>query len=153
MFRGSNDLNLDDKGRLAIPKRYRDHLKENDGGHLVLTRHPLERCLQLFPLGIWKIKEDQLNALPTWDRKASQVRRMVQGQAVDCVMDSMGRILIPPGLRSNAALEKEVTLAGQGEKFELWSRAAWEAQRAAWDEILEQAETGEVSEALKQLTL
>jgi transcriptional regulator MraZ len=151
VFRGSNDLNLDDKGRLAIPKRYRDHLNDTDGGHLVITMHPFEHCLQLFPLGIWKVKEQQLNSLPTWDKTARLMRRMVQGQAEDCITDTHGRILIPPTLRQYAALEKEVTLAGQGEKFELWSRTAWAEQCAAWDNVLQQPE--EVSDALRQLTL
>ncbi len=153
MFRGSNDLNLDDRGRLAIPKRYRDFLNENDGGHLVLTMHPFVRCLQLFPLSVWKVKEEELNALPTFDKTAGLIRRMVQGRAEDCLMDSMGRILVPPSLRQYAELQKEVTLVGQGEKFEIWSRTAWSEQGVAWDQLLEDPETSDMSDALKQLTL
>ena len=73
MFRGDHPLNVDAKGRLAIPTRYREGLRDVCGGSLVLTISLTERCLSVYPFPEWKRIEDELQKLPALDRKAQEL--------------------------------------------------------------------------------
>ena len=124
MFRGITQLNLDVKGRIAIPTRYRGDLSEKCAGHLVVTADP-SRCLLVYPQPAWEPIEQQLNSLSSFNPKIRKLQRLLIGSANDVEMDNAGRILIAPPLRSFASLSKEVVLVGQGEKFELWDEQQW----------------------------
>jgi len=128
MFQGAAQLNLDSKGRLAIPARYRDVLLAHCAGNLVLTAD-LDGCLLLYPQPEWQPIRDKLNRLSSFNPKSRALQRRLVGYATDEVMDGAGRVLIPPTLRSYAALDKHVMLIGQGNKFELWDEAKWQAQQ------------------------
>src|SRR5690606_28779202 len=111
MFRGSTQLNLDSKGRLAIPAKYRDELFASCGGNIVVTVDP-SRCLLIYPQPVWEPIEKKLNGFPSFNPQIRSLQRLVIGNACDLEMDSSGRILISTPLRQFAGLQKEVVLAG-----------------------------------------
>ena len=130
MFQGAAQLNLDSKGRLAIPARHRDMLLANCAGKLVLTADP-DGCLLMYPEPEWQPIRDKLNKLSSFNARSRALQRRLVGYAENVEMDGAGRVLIPPTLRSYAALDKHVMLVGQGNKFELWDEAKWQAQEEA----------------------
>ncbi|MPS25866.1 division/cell wall cluster transcriptional repressor MraZ [Pigmentiphaga sp.] len=119
MFQGSSALTLDAKGRVSIPTRHRDALMVQAEGRLTLTRHP-DGCLLIYPRPIWEVKREQIAAFPM---QARALQRLLLGNAQDVELDSAGRILIAPELRTAAALTREVMLLGLGAHFELWDAA------------------------------
>lgn len=124
MFRGVAQLNLDSKGRLAVPARHRDVLLDRCAGHLVITADA-DRCLLVYPLPDWELIQQKLEGLSNLDPRVRELQRRLIGFAVDVDMDSAGRVLIAPELRRFAQLEKTVVLVGQGKKFELWNDERW----------------------------
>jgi len=126
VFDGSTNLTLDNKGRLVIPTRYREKLLEYCGGNLVITGSA-DDCLLLYPSSDWEIVRQNLYALPNADPRVRYLQRRVGGQAVPAPMDAAGRVLVAPELREFAGLEKDVVLAGQNNKFELWNAQLWKA--------------------------
>ena len=138
MFRGNYQLNMDAKGRLAVPKRYRDCLEVESGLKMVVTTGEYEDCLVVYPLPEWQRIEERLRRHPDLQpeaddearAKAEWTCRLVIGNATDCDIDSHGRLLIPPPLRKHAALQKQVRLVGQTEKFELWDESTWSERSA-----------------------
>jgi MraZ protein len=130
MFQGAAALNLDAKGRMAIPARHRDALIASAEGRLVLTAHP-HRCLLLYPQPAWEPIRAKILAAPSLEPQSAMLRRLLVGFAVDSDMDSAGRLLVAPELRQYAGLEKEIWLVGQGSHFEVWSDAGWRAQQEA----------------------
>ncbi len=127
MFRGVATLNLDSKGRLAVPSRYRDALQNQAEGRVVVTADP-SQCLLLFPLPEWEPIEKKLNSLSSFNPQTRSLQRLLVGNAHDLELDASGRILLPAMLRDFAGLEKTVVLVGQGAKFELWSETRWQVQ-------------------------
>ena len=125
MFRGIAQLNLDSKGRLAVPARHREQLLERCAGHLVITADA-DRCLLIYPLPDWELIQQKLEGLSNLDPRVRDLQRRLIGFAVDVDMDNVGRILISPALRQYAQLEKNVVLVGQGKKFELWNQESWD---------------------------
>jgi MraZ protein len=125
VFRGVAQLNLDSKGRLAVPARFRDALAARGNGHLVITADS-DRCLLIYPLPDWEPIEQKLMALSSFNAQIRELQRRLVGYAEDVVMDASGRILVPPALRGYAQLEKAVVLIGQGHKFELWNKDNWD---------------------------
>ena len=124
MFRGVAQLNLDSKGRLAIPSRHRDTLLERCAGHLVITADA-DRCLLVYPLPDWELIQQKLEGLSNLDPRVRELQRRLIGFAVDVDIDGAGRVLISPELRRFAQLDKSVVLVGQGRKFELWNDECW----------------------------
>lgn len=132
MFRGSNEINMDAKGRMAVPSRYRDALQDQSDGQLVATIDIEDRCLFLYPLPAWQEIETQIARLPTFNPDTRRLQRLLIGHARELDLDGNGRVLIPPELRAYAGLEKQVVLVGQGHRFELWSTDHWNARREQW---------------------
>jgi MraZ protein len=131
MFRGINSVNLDSKGRMALPSRFRDELAEGDG-KLVVTIDSRERCLLLYPLREWEAVQARLEALSNMKRSARVLQRLLIGHATDVELDSSGRVLLPPMLREFAGLSKRLVLLGQGNKIEIWSEENWQPRLAEW---------------------
>lgn len=125
MFRGVAQLNLDGKGRLAMPAKYRESLLQRCNGHLIVTADP-SRCLLIYPLPEWEPIEKKLNGLSSFNPRTRSLQRLLVGNASDAEMDSAGRVLVPTPLRQFASLDKSVVLVGQGNKFELWGAAEWD---------------------------
>jgi MraZ protein len=149
MFRGVNNLNLDAKGRMAIPARYRDRLLESCGGRLIFTID-VDRCLLLYPLTEWEQIEKALMSRPNMNPQVRRLQRLIVGHATDVEIDAQGRVLVPPTLREYAELQKHAVLVGQGNKFELWDEDVWARQRDAW---LEDEIAGDPAAALESLSL
>ncbi|WP_269531705.1 division/cell wall cluster transcriptional repressor MraZ [Chitinimonas sp. BJYL2] len=130
MFGGVALLNLDSKGRLAIPARHRDALLAQCSGRLTITVDP-SQCLLIYPQPAWEPVRDKLNNLPAFNPQARALQRLILGHAEEVEIDSAGRILVSPTLRQFAQLDKATALVGLGSKFELWDEARWHAQTAA----------------------
>ncbi|MEI8035108.1 MAG: division/cell wall cluster transcriptional repressor MraZ [Betaproteobacteria bacterium] len=148
MFRGIAQINLDIKGRLAVPARHRELLQECCQGHLVITADA-DRCLLVYPLPDWEGIQQKLEALSNLDPRVRQLQRRLIGFAVDTEMDAAGRILLSPALRQYAALEKAVVMVGQGKKFELWDQGLWDKQMATSGELV----SGELPTELEGFSL
>jgi MraZ protein len=131
LFRGVSALNLDAKGRIAIPTRYRERLVETCASELVITVDK-DRCLLIYPKPIWLEIEEKLKKLPSFDEASRNLQRLYIGNAHDIDMDGQGRILLPQELRKFADLDKKVALVGQINKFELWDEDTWNARQDAW---------------------
>lgn len=127
MFQGAAQLNLDNKGRLAIPSRHRDMLLAHCAGQMVLTADA-DGCLLLYPQPEWQPIREKLMRLSAFDPRTRALQRFLVGHAEDVMMDAAGRVLISPALRNYAALDKRVMLIGQGSKFEVWDEARWQSQ-------------------------
>lgn len=119
VFQGASAINLDNKGRMMIPARYRDALAVQCQGRATLTRHP-HGCLLFFPRPTWEIHREQIAA---WPMSARAWQRIFLGNACDVELDSAGRILIAPELRTVAGLQHDVMLLGMGSHFEIWDAA------------------------------
>ena len=104
MFQGAAALNLDAKGRMAVPAKHRDALVAHGAGHLVVTAHP-HRCLLLYPAPAWEPIRNQLNAASSLQVESAMVKRLLVGFAEDIEMDSAGRLLLSPTLRKFAIAE------------------------------------------------
>lgn len=132
MFKGFNSINIDAKGRLAIPARHRDQLSAEDSGGLILTLNPWDRCLWLYPASQWTLIEAKLQELSDFDREARRTKQIIRGYATDCALDGQGRVLLPNELRKFALLDKRIAFLGQGNKFEIWDEVLWSEQRDEW---------------------
>jgi len=143
LFEGRSRHSLDEKGRLAIPARFKEILKRKDDSSLVVTN--LNNCLVAFARDDWqKIKEKAVN-LPLFDSAANIYIRYFISGAIACPL-KQGRILIPSNLRELAGLNKEVVLVGHLIRFEIWDKAKW-------DEEFERAKKSfpEISQSLSDM--
>ena len=122
MFMGEYNHTIDAKGRLIIPSRFRDEL----GDSFVLTKG-LDGCLSIYPKGEWEEFEKKLRSLPLTSKNARTFTRFFVSGATSCDLDRQGRILVPATLREYADLEKDVILAGNLDRIEIWSKARWSA--------------------------
>ena len=129
---GNNNINLDTKGRLAVPTKYRNDLALACAGKMVLARSPRERCLWLYPLPVWEEIQAKIVAMPSGNKGAERYRHVLLGTAEVLEMDGSGRFLIKESLREMVGLNKEVSLIGQGNKFEIWNRAEWDTRFDEW---------------------
>ncbi|MBA2689714.1 MAG: division/cell wall cluster transcriptional repressor MraZ [Burkholderiales bacterium] len=127
MFHGRANLTLDNKGRLAVPAKYRDALNADGAGQLVVTADSNEYLL-IYPKAEWNGIHQKLMRVANANPIVKQLQRMLVGNAQEAEIDSAGRILISPELRHFAGLEKNVTLVGLGAKFELWDETRWTAK-------------------------
>lgn len=125
MYLGSDVINMDAKGRFSVPTRIRDNLQTECGGRLVITAHPKERCLLVYPEPRWETLLQEIQTLPNLSDSAVRLQRLLIGYACQLEMDGNGRLLLPPTLRHYASLEKKLMLVGQGQKLELWSEDGW----------------------------
>ncbi|EMI5491287.1 division/cell wall cluster transcriptional repressor MraZ [Providencia stuartii] len=152
MFRGATLVNLDSKGRLTVPTRYRGMLSEESKGQMVCTIDLHQPCLLLYTLPEWEIIEEKLSRLSTMNPAERRVQRLLLGHASECQMDNAGRLLLASTLRQHAGLTKEVMLVGQINKFELWDEQTWYQQ--VEEDITAERQTQEpLSARLQDLSL
>ena len=121
MFPGTSLLVLDAKGRLSLPYKYRESLLVPCQGEVTLTSHP-DGCVLIYPRAIWVELRSKLASLPY---SARALQRVMLGSAIDVNADGSGRLLVPGDLRSLCGLNREVTLIGMGNHFELWDQAKY----------------------------
>jgi MraZ protein len=126
-------ISLDDKGRLAIPTRYRGELLTTCSGQVIVTVG-LDKCLLLYPLPEFEEIERKLVKLPSLNPHAKRLQRLLMGHATECELDGQGRLLVAESLRHYAGLERKVALVGQGNKFEIWDEVLWNSNRDIWVE-------------------
>lgn len=135
MFRGEHPLTLDDRGRIAVPTKYREQLHEAAGGVLVVTTSLMESCLVVYPFPEWLRIESKLQEMSPFDPQAHVFSHLLLGQATECEMDGHGRILLSQPLREFAGFPpdpqkadvsaRRIRMIGQGRKFELWREDRW----------------------------
>jgi MraZ protein len=150
MFRGATKLNLDDKGRMVMPTRHRERLRELAEGRVVVTIDR-DQCLLIYPQPEWEVIERKLMALPTLHAQSRRLQRLMVGHATELQLDGHGRLLLSPELREFAALGRQAMLIGQGNRFELWEEARWQERRDFW--LKSEAASGDLSSELESLSL
>lgn len=146
MFQGSQSINVDVKGRMAVPSRYRDLLVAVCEGRLVVTANPYERCLNIYPEPQWQEVKAKIESLPNSNKKVRRLQRLVLGNASELEMDGNGRLLLPSTLREYANLDKKVVLVGLGDKAELWSEQSW-------NDMLDESDDDPMPEEMQGLSL
>ena len=129
VFRGVQHINMDAKGRLAMPARQREPLLSLCQGQIVVTIDTQSKCLVIYPLPEWERIEQDIQGLPALNPAVKRFQRLMLGYASDLELDGNGRMLLPQSLREYAQLEKKLVLVGQGNKLEIWSEALWLAER------------------------
>ncbi|MEG3765655.1 division/cell wall cluster transcriptional repressor MraZ [Alteromonas sp. 14N.309.X.WAT.G.H12] len=152
MFRGANAINLDPKGRLAIPTKYRQSLLDDCNGQLVCTIDTQQSCLLLYPLPEWEEIELKLSKFSSMIPAERRMQRLLLGYATEGDMDKSGRFLLSAPLRQHAKLSKEVMLVGQLNKFEIWDAEIWANQIDA-DMEKEREGTFELTDRLQEFSL
>jgi MraZ protein len=128
VFMGEFQHNIDQKGRIIVPSKFREEL----GNTFVLTRG-LDKCLFAYPMNEWRQLEEKLKKLPLTKKDARSFTRFFFSGAVECEVDKQGRINIPSPLRSYAELDKECVVIGVSNRVELWAQDKW-------NEYMEQSE-------------
>ncbi|MCK4842684.1 MAG: division/cell wall cluster transcriptional repressor MraZ [Methylococcales bacterium] len=151
MYRGVSSINLDAKGRLAVPTRYRAELQDTCERQMIVTVAVDDRCigekgcLWLYPLPEWEKLEHTLIKLPTTNKTAVKLRRFLIGNASESEMDSQGRLLLPEKLRKFSGMDKHIVLVGQLNKFEIWNESSWTDKENEWM-------TGDDTDGLEELS-
>jgi MraZ protein len=133
VFRGRYEHSIDAKGRTSVPARYRDVLSASGDRRIVLTS-ALDACLVAYAPQEWTAFEDRLGRLSQFDPAVKKLRRIYVSGAVECEIDEVGRILVPPTLREHARLSKDVVWAGSGRYAELWDKEEWQRQFETTDD-------------------
>lgn len=131
MFRGASKVTLDAKGRFAFPTRHREGIAERSNGQLVVTVDR-DYCLLIYPLPSWEEIESKLVRLPSLNKQARRLQRLMIGYATEVELDGSNRILLSRELREFAGLNRHAILIGQGNKFELWDEERWNSRRDEW---------------------
>lgn len=146
MYFGETAINLDAKGRLAIPMRYRDAIQEQCGGSLVLTYNAFDSgALYLYPEQEWERVRDDVMKLSTVIPMHRSLQRKLVGSASAVEPDSNGRIQLPLTLRQVAGLEKKVVLLGMGPRFEIWNETVLNQKRIEEERNFEESASDEVT--------
>jgi MraZ protein len=122
VFTGEYRHAVDEKGRLAVPARFRTQLE----GGCVVARW-LDTCLAIFPMAAWEVLAAKVSALPMTDPNARLLQRRLFAGAYETEIDKQGRVLVPQPLRAFAELQAEAMVVGLGrDHVEIWSPARWE---------------------------
>jgi MraZ protein len=130
VFQGAAQVNLDAKGRMAVPTRSREGLTQGGTVKLVLTAHP-DGCLLLYPAPAWEPIRARVMSFPSLDRQFSVWKRLLVGFAQEVELDGTGRLLVPPEMRDFAHMGREVMFVGQGTHYEIWDLEQWNQQLEA----------------------
>ena len=143
MFRGTFFHSVDDKGRVAVPRKFRETLLSSQGDHrVVVTRSsdPTAPCLEIYPEREWDLLEDKIRAMPQLADRTRRFKAFYIAPAQDMTLDAQGRILLPADLRARIGLDgdvREAVFTGDLEKFLVWARPGWEVWEAANREAAE----------------
>ncbi|EKD79459.1 MAG: hypothetical protein ACD_41C00064G0004 [uncultured bacterium] len=141
MFIGEYQHNLDEKGRLALPVKFREAFARG----AVVTRG-LDHCLFVYSGEEWSKLADKLATLPIAQANTRAFARLMLAGAMDCSLDKQGRVVLPEYLRDYAGITKAVVVAGLYNRLEIWEEAAWKKYKATTEK-----ESNSIAEALGQL--
>ncbi|WP_027107666.1 division/cell wall cluster transcriptional repressor MraZ [Lacticigenium naphthae] len=133
MLLGEYKHNMDAKGRLIIPSKFRDDLGES----FIVTRG-LDGCLFGYPQKQWSVLQDKINQLPLAKKETRSFARFFYSAATECELDKQGRVNIPQTLRDYAKLEKNCVVIGVSQRFEIWSEERWETYASTAEESFEE---------------
>ena len=150
MFKGISNLSIDVKGRASMPQRYRADFSSKNKSKLVITADK-DKCLLIYTQSNWATIEKKLSNLPSYNKEARFIQRLLIGYATESEIDSQGRFLIPTPLRDYAGIQKKIVLLGQGSKFELWSENIWNKNMKSW--LVSQTNDDSNNNALSELKL
>lgn len=143
MFMGEFSHNIDKKGRMIIPAKFREEL-----GEMIIITRGLDGCLSVYTTKQWELIYEQLQKLPSTKKDARMFVRMMTSKATECEFDSQGRVLIPAPLVKLAGLEKECVIVGAGNHLEIWSKENWEPVEDEANESFE-----EIAESLTEFMM
>lgn len=146
MFTGSHQLTIDDKGRLAIPARYRQELADTCNSQLVVTMGP-DTCLEIYPAPKFQETLQKIVQLPSRGDGALLRQRFV-GMAMECEIDKQGRLQLSQFLRGQARLNGSAVLVGNIERFDLWAEDLWNSR---WSSETPESKLGALNEAFRML--
>ena len=132
LFRGISAVNVDSKGRVGCPARYRQSGLFEKEANFVVTIDTEDPCLLLYPFEQWVPIEASIEALPSFNPATRRIKRLLIGHATELNCDAQGRLLLPALLREHAQIDKKAMLVGQGNKIEIWSETLWQSQRSIW---------------------
>ncbi len=121
MFIGEYQHNLDAKGRLTLPSKFRDDL----GEEFFITKG-MDNCLFVFPQDEWDKIDEKINGLQLSRKESRGLARLFYAGAINVSLDKMGRVLLPQSLRGYAKLNKEAIIIGVSSRVEIWDKEAWE---------------------------
>jgi MraZ protein len=124
MFYGEYEHTIDKKGRIIIPSRFRDFLKEYSIERLYVTRG-LDKCLFLFTESEWKTQESKFRAIPFTKSEARKFNRLYFSGACEVECDKQGRVLVPKYLKDYAGIKRDVVVIGVSNRIEIWSKEEW----------------------------
>ena len=140
MFYGEYEHTIDRKGRLIVPAKFRQALKEQDVKSLFLTRG-LDGCLFLFTEAEWRMAEARFKQISFTKAEGRKFNRMFFSGAAEVAIDGLGRLLIPKTLKEFAQIEQDVVIVGVSNRIEIWSKEKWqafyEASRQGFEEVAE----------------
>ena len=146
MFFGETAINLDAKGRFAIPTRYRELIDEQCAGRLVLTYSAFDAgALWLYTREAWERVRDDVMGLSNWDPGHRSLQRRLVGSATPMEPDASGRLQIPSTQRQVAQLEKRIVFLGMGSRFEIWDEGVLDAKRAEEERSLSETASEEMA--------
>jgi MraZ protein len=141
MFIGEYNHNLDEKGRLAVPVKFRNDLRKG----AVVTKG-LDGCLFLYVMDEWKVLADRLSRLPISQSNTRAFARLMLAGAMDVQIDKQGRIIVPDYLRKYAGLKKKVVINGLYNRLEIWDEDNWEKYKKKTEK-----ESGNIAEKLGEI--
>ena len=137
MFRGRFEHNVDAKGRVSLPAKYRDIMSTNYNDRLVITNY--DSCLIAYPYDEWVTLEENFRQYSIMQEDVEVFMHYFISGATECTIDKLGRILIPPILRKHAGLEREIVFVGMITRIQIWDKQRWEQKfqkaQEAFDQI------------------
>ena len=141
MFIGEYNHSLDEKGRLAVPAKFKTELLKG----AVVTRG-LDNCLFLYPKKEWQVLAEKLAKLPISQSNTRAFSRLMLAGAMDVSLDKQGRIMLPDYLRKYSSIKKKVVIAGLYNRLEIWDEVLWEKYKSGTEK-----NSGDIAEALGEL--
>ena len=146
MFYGEYDHTIDRKGRLIIPAKFREIVRENLIEKFFITRG-LDGCLFVFTEEEWRQQERSFRSISFTKSESRKFNRLYFSGAREVTCDKQGRILIPKYLKDFADIKKDVVIVGVSNRFEIWSKARWvefyKSSKESYEEIAERLTGGE----------
>ncbi len=139
MFYGEYDYKIDEKGRVAIPPRFRRELKDG-----VVLSPGVEKCINMYPLSEWRKLATALTSSPLTPNKMRRLKRAIFSTAFNVDIDGQGRVALPIPLREHAEIQEDVVVTGANNYLDIWNQVLWEEEKAisqeqAW-QIIESLE-------------